>query len=69
MYYLRQSVFPFGIYNLKDNYSVIYLYHEGTEHKRLHEFLLKHIEENTLPFSDGCGGQNKKNHVFVFFCP
>lgn len=77
IFYLRQlSVYPFGIHNLKDDSSMIFLYHEGKAHKGPDEvclFLLKYINEN-IPssveelhlYSDGCGGQNKNNHVIRF---
>ncbi|XP_046684658.1 uncharacterized protein LOC124370417 [Homalodisca vitripennis] len=69
LYYMRQiSVNVFGIHNLKDNKTTIFLYHEGVAKKPpnevcsfLNEYLKSVSDQYTelRLFSDNCSGQNK----------
>uniref|UniRef100_A0A1B6L2H9 DUF7869 domain-containing protein n=3 Tax=Cicadellinae TaxID=33370 RepID=A0A1B6L2H9_9HEMI len=69
LYYMRQiSVNVFGIHNLKDNKTTIFLYHEGVAKKSpnevcsfLNEYLKSVSDQYTelRLFSDNCSGQNK----------
>jgi hypothetical protein len=77
LYYLRQlSVNVFGINNIKENKTEVYLYHEGIGKKGPNEvcsFLYDYLQTVSETytelriFCDNCSGQNK-NQILSRFC-